>query len=463
MPRSLAPLDAAAAARFPSGMRRAAPLALLASVASWATATAAARADALAHDELRLANGLRVFTIVDHRAPTAAVVTWYRVGSAAERPGKTGLAHLFEHLMFKGSPGAADGVMDKLVEEQGGWTNADTERDRTLYVDLATGAFVPRALWLEADRLEGLARTLDQAKLDNQRDVVLNERRETHENQPYGMAGILIDEALWPKGHPYHAPIIGYPEDLRGATVDDARAFFRTHYVPANAVMVVAGDVDAAAVRAAVDQDFGGIAAAPAPPRPAVAAPPPIDRAIVLTAEDNVQVPRLYLTWRGVAAFSADEPALELLTAMLAGGKSSRLYRRLVVEERLAQDVFAGNQSGELGGMVQIVATAKPGVDPARIQAAVDEELAKVGEPAELERARNVREAGFLAGLAGLAARAELLLRYAVLAGDPDYLARDLARFRAVAAADARRVVGRYLGPQARVVLTIAPRGPHAP
>ena len=412
--------------------------------------------------EARLPNGLVVFTIVDHRAPQAAVVTWYRVGSAEDHAGKTGLAHLFEHLMFKGSPHAADGVLDKLVEEQGGWTNAETEEDRTLYMDLATAAFLPRALWLEADRMAGLPEALDEAKLDNQRDVVLNERRETHENQPYGMAGILIGEALWPKDHPYHAPVIGYPDDLRAITVDEARAFFAAYYAPSNALMVVAGDVDPEAVRKTVTQDFGWIPRGPKPRRPVPPEPPPIAEPIRVTAEDAVQVPRIYSTWRGVRAYSSDEPALELVAAMLAGGKSSRLYRRLVVDERLAQDVFAGNQSGELGGEVQIVATAKPGVDPAKILAAVDEELGRVGEPAELERAKNVREAAFLAGLASLTARAELLLRYAVLAGDPDFLDKDLARFRAVTPEEVKRAVARYLAPRARVILTIQPRSSHA-
>jgi zinc protease len=438
-------------------VRRAIGLALLVCAAS-------ARADSpLAHTETRLANGLRVFSIADHRAPQAAVVIWVKVGSADEEPGKTGLAHLFEHLMFKGSPHAADGVIDKLVEEQGGWTNANTEQDRTLFVDVATAAFLPRALWLEADRFAGVADVLDQAKLDNQRDVVLNERRETHENQPYGMAEILVGQALWPPGHPYHESVIGRPEDVRAVTVEDARAFFRAHYVPANALVAVAGDVDPKNVAALAEKDFGWIPKRPPPPRRAVPPTPPIAKAIVVDSEDDVQVPRVYLTWRGVVAYTPDEPALELIAAMLAGGKSSRLYRRLVVDDRLAQDVFAGNVANAYGGAFQVVATAKPGVDPARLIAAVDEELARGFEPPELERAKNVREAGFLVGLEGLAARAELLLRYAVLAGDPDYLDKDLARFRAVSAADVKRVVAQDLRPEARVVLTIRPRGAHAP
>jgi zinc protease len=426
-----------------------------------AAAAAHAGADGpLAHEELRLANGLRVFIVPDHRAPQAAVLTWVRVGSGDEAPGHTGLAHLFEHLMFKGSPHAADGLLDRLVEEQGGWTNADTDADRTLYSQLASAAFLPRALWLEADRLAGVGDALDQAKLDNQREVVLNERREVHENQPYGMAEILINEALWPVGHPYHAAIIGDPADLRAARLDDARGFFRAWYAPGNAVLAVAGDVDPATVRALVSRDFGWLPARARPaPATASAAPlAPLTRALRVEAVDDVQATRVYLTWRGVAAFDPDEPALELTAALLAGGKASRLYQRLVVDERLVQDVFAGHHAGARGGDLQVAATVKPGVDPARVIAAVDEELGRVGEADELERARNVHEAAFLAGLATPLERAALLLEYAVVAGDPDYLERDLARFRAVTPADVRRVVAARLGPEARVILTIGPR-----
>jgi zinc protease len=420
-----------------------------------------ARADILAHEEQRLENGLRVFYLVDRRAPTVAVVTWYRVGSGDEVPGHTGLAHLFEHLMFKGSPHAADGVMDRLIEEAGGWTNAFTDTDRTVYVDVAAAGFLERALWLEADRMAGLAAALDGPKLDNQRAVVLNERRETHENVPYGMADVLVHAALWPVGHPYHTAVIGEPEDIKAATLDDAKRFFAAHYTPGDAVMVIAGDVDVAAARGWVARYFGWIPGGAQATRRAATAPP-ITKPIVASALDDVQVPRVYLTWRAGPSYSRDEAALELATAMLAGGKSSRLYQALVVEQRLAQDVFAGLAAAERGGEVQVVATAKPGVAPAKLIAAIDAEIARVGEPDELERAKNTREAHFLAGLADPTARAEQLAEYAILAGDPDFLARDLARYRAVTAAEVRAVVARTLRPDGRVVLTIAPRSADA-
>src|SRR5262249_34459894 len=209
--------------------------------------------------------------------------------------------------------------------EQGGWSNAETDKDRTLYVDLARVEFLPRALWLEADRMAGLADVLDQASLDNQRDVVLNERRETHENRPYGMAEILVNQALWPAAHPYHAPVIGYVDDLRAATVYDARAFFKTWYAPANALLVVAGDFDVAQARRWVEADFGWIPGGAAPARRLAPDPAPLGGQVDVSAEDEVQVPRVYVTWRGARAASSDEAALELAAAMLAGGKSSRL------------------------------------------------------------------------------------------------------------------------------------------
>jgi predicted Zn-dependent peptidase len=431
--------------------------------------TGVARADVtdlLRHEELRLPNGLRVLLLPDDRVRTVAVVTWFRVGSGDEVRGKTGLAHLFEHLMFKGSPHIADGVMDKLAEEAGGWTNAATYTDMTVYTDVAASAALERLLWLEGDRIAGVDEALDQAKLDNQREVVLNERRQRYENAPYGMAEILLGEALWPEGHPFHAPGIGYPEDLRSVTVDDARGFFRRHYAPGNALMVIAGDLDVAAARRWVPRYLGGIAAAPradAPPRKIVA---PLEGRQRLDARDDVQVPRVYLRWRAPAAYAPDQAALELAAAILAGGKSSRLYQRLVVEERLAQEVFAGHDGQVRAGEFSVIATAKPGVEPGRLAAALDREVAALAKApptaGELERAKNTREADFLESLADPTARAEKLAEYAVVAGNADYLRADLARFRAVTAADVQTVVGRWLSAGSAVALTISPRSSRA-
>ncbi len=425
-----------------------------------------ARADVLAHEDLTLKNGLRVLLLPDRRAPTVTVVTWYRVGSADEDKGKTGFAHLFEHLMFKGSPHVPDGAIDKLHEAAGGWANASTGDDATVYIDFASSSLLERMLWLEADRMSGLPAAIDKAKLDNQRDVVLNERRERYENAPYGMASLLISEALWPEASPYHHPTIGYPADLGAATLADVKAFFLRHYVPSNAVMVIAGDFDVAAARRLVDHYLAWV---PSPERPPQRPPPPalepLAKQIDLAATDAVQVPRVYLTWRGPAAFHRDEPALDLAAAILAGGKSSRLYRAIVMEKRLAQDVYAAADGFRDAGEVQIVATAKPGVKPADLVAALDAEVARLvadGPSAEeLERAQNGREARFFAQLESPVERATQLASYAVMAGDAGYYDKDLARYRGVTAADVKDALKRTLTP-GRVVLVIGPEPANA-
>jgi zinc protease len=425
-----------------------------------------ARADVLAHEDFTLKNGLRVLLLPDRRAPSVTVLTWYRVGSADEETGRTGFAHLYEHLMFKGSPHAADGLIDKLHEAAGGWANASTSDDATVYIDHASSSLLERMLWLEADRLSGLPAAIDKAKLDNQRDVVLNERRERFENAPYGMASQLVSEALWPETSPYHHPTIGYPADLQAARLPDVKAFFLRHYVPGNAVMVIAGDFDPAAARRLVDRYLGWIPSPERPPQrspaPAVA---PLAAQVDLTATDAVQVPRVYLTWRGPPAFHRDEPALDLATAILAGGKSSRLYRAIVMEKRLAQDVYAAADGARDVGEVQIAATARPGVKPADLVAALDAEVARLvadGPSAEeLERAQNSREARFFAQLESPVERASQLAAYAVEAGDANFFDRDLARYRAVTAAEIKDALRRTLTP-GRVVLVIGPEATNA-
>jgi zinc protease len=419
-----------------------------------------ARAEVLAHETFTLKNGLRVFLLTDHRAPTVAVVTWYRVGSADEEPGRTGFAHLFEHLMFKGSPHVPEGMMDKLHEEAGGWVNAFTTNDMTVYTDFASSSLLERMLWLEADRMGGLPAAIDQAKLDNQRDVVLNERRERYENAPYGMAPLLIGDALWPPGFPYRHSVIGDPADLKAATLADVKAFFARHYQPANATMVIAGDFDPASARRLAEKYFSGIPSPnPPPPRPP-APPPPLTRQVDLTATDSVQVPRVYLTWRGVAAFHADEAPLDLAAAVLAGGKSSRLYRVMVMEKRLAQSVVVAHEGLRDVGQFQIVATLKPGIKPADAIAVLDAEvqrlLAEGPAPAELERAQNGHEMRFFSGLEDLMSRALQLATYAEMARDPSYLDKDLARYRGVTAAVLRTALARVIIP-GRVVLVIGP------
>jgi zinc protease len=415
----------------------------------------------IAFQRFELANGLTVYVVEDHKAPLVYEVLWFEVGSKDEVANRTGFAHLFEHLMFKGSAHVEDGVIDRLLEAAGGFSNAFTSSDMTVYQNVAASNFLETVLWLEADRLAGLTETLDQPKLDNQRDVVLNERRQRYENQPYGMAQVLIAEALWPKAHGYHWSTIGYPADLKAAALGDVAGFFKKYYVPNNATMVIAGDVKFDDVKKLVEKYFGWIPRGPRPARPQYRTPAPITKEIVIATTDDVRVPRVHLAWRGPGAFTRDEPALDMASTILGNGKSSRLYKRLVYDEKIAQDVTATFGGEKLGGTFEIVATAKPGVDPQQLVKGITEEVAKLAATApdagELERSQNTREAAFLNGLEPTLQRAIQLASYDVQAGDPNYLAKDLARYRAVTAAQIRDAAARHLKPSARVVLTINP------
>ena len=436
------------------------PLVLAGAISLGATS---ARADEpkIAYQKFTLPNGLKVYVIEDHKAPIAYEVLWFKVGSKDEVANRTGFAHLFEHLMFKGSAHLPDGLLDKLLEAAGGWSNAFTSSDMTVYQNVAGSNFLETMMWIEADRVAGLLDTFDQPKLDNQRDVVLNERRQSYENRPYGLASLILQENLWPKDHGYHWSTIGYPADLKAAVVPDVAALFKTYYVPNNATMVIAGDVKFDDVKKLVEKYFSFIPKAAEPARPQYKTPAPITKEIVLSTTDDVQVPRVYLTWRGPSSFTAEEPALDALGSILGDGKSSRLYKRLVYDEKIAQDVNASFQGEQIGGAFEIVATAKPGVDPKRLVAEISEEVAKIASTAptqnELERAQNAREATFLNGLEPTLQRAILLASYDVQAGDPDYFAKDLARRRAVTTQQIQAAAAKYLKPNARVVLTISP------
>jgi zinc protease len=408
-----------------------------------------------------LANGLKVYVIEDPKAPLVYEVLWFKVGSKDEVVHRTGFAHLFEHLMFKGSAHVPDGMLDQLLEEAGGWSNAFTSSDMTVYQNVAGSNFLEQMLWLEADRMAGLLDTFDQAKLDNQRDVVLNERRQSYENQPYGMSELILQESLWPKNHGYHWSTIGYPEDLKAAQVGDVASFFKTYYVPNNATMVIAGDVKVAEVKRLVEKYFGWMPRAAVPKRPVYPTPPPITREIVRRATDDVQVPRVYLAWRGAKAYSADEPALDLAMTILGEGKSSRLYKRLVYDAKIAQDVDAEHGGEELAGTATIEVTAKPGVDGKRLIAEISDEVKKLAGKAPdalaLERAKSSYESSFLTEMESTLQRAITLAGYDAQANDPSFFAKDLARYRAVTAEQVRAAAAKYLKANMRVVLTIAP------
>jgi zinc protease len=433
------------------------PLAIVVALA----APALADAPKIDYTKFELPNGLKVYVIEDHKAPTVYEVMWVRVGSKDEVANRTGFAHLFEHLMFKGSAHIPDGLMDKLLEGAGGWSNAFTSDDQTVYQNVAGSNFLEQVLWGEADRVAGLTDTLDQKKLDNQRDVVLNERRQSYENQPYGMSELYIDTALWPKDFGYHWSTIGYPADIKAAVLPDVKAFFHKYYVPNNITMVIAGDVKPDDVKRLVTKYFAWIPRQAIPMRPQYARPAPIPHEIAIDTTDDVQVPRVYVAYRGPASFTSDEASLDMAAAILGDGKSSRLYQRLVYDEKIAQSVVARDQTDELGGRFQIVVTAKPGTDPKRLVTEITEEVGKLAgappDPKELERAVNSHEAGFLSGLEPVLSRAIELANYDVLAHDPDFFGKDLARYRAVTVDSVKAAAAKYLRPMCRVVLTISP------
>jgi zinc protease len=420
-------------------------------------------ADPLAFSRTVLPNGLELIVHEDHTVPVAAVDVWYHVGSKDERPGKTGFAHLFEHLMFKGSAHIGDGQHFRYITEAGGMCNGTTNRDRTNYFEVVPSNFLERALWLEADRMGFLLETVSQEKLDNQREVVRNERRQNYENRPYGLALKVIAETIFPPSHPYHWLTIGDHADLEAASLDDVRAFYRKYYSPSNATLVVAGDVDPQKVEALVTRYFGELPSAPAVARRTPPPVPRLDAEVRVQRTDRVSLERLYVVWPSVALFQPGDAELDLL-ALVLGGKSGRLYKRLVYDMRVAQSVEVEQSSGLYASTFEITVTMKAGHSAAEALPVIDEEVARarkeVVSARELEKAQNRFEAGLyyhLMPAGGFGGRADQLAYYAVYAGDPGYFARDLARYHDAKADEVRAVAERTLGP-GRLVLTVSPK-----
>ncbi len=415
-----------------------------------------------------LDNGLDVIVHEDHRCPIVAVNLWYHVGSRNESPGRTGLAHLFEHLMFEGSLHHDRNYFTPL-QQAGAAVNGSTSCDRTNYWEVVPANALDLALWLESDRMGYLLPALTGEKFDNQRDVVLNERRQQYENRPYGLALMALMSALFPPRHPYHWTTIGEVADLRAATLDDARAFFRDWYHPDNASLTVAGDVETGAAMDAVRRHFEEIPAGPSPRaagvRPAMVPAGESGEERRLLLEDRVELPRLYLAWRTPALFDEGDAGMDLLAHVLAGGKTSRLYRALVHDRRIATDVSASQNSRELAGWFCITATAAPGRGLAELDEAIGAELAALADggpaPEEIERGLAQVEAQFVYGLqtlGGFHGRSDQLNAYNVYTGDPGFLDRDLARYRESGADEVRELASR-LAPAHRVALSIVPAG----
>lgn len=413
-------------------------------------------------EKYTLPNGLEVILHEDHSTPIIAVDTWYHVGSGDEQVGRTGFAHLFEHIMFMGSQHVPVGVFDQMLEAAGGDNNGSTTEDRTNYYEILPSNALPLALWLDSDRMGFLLSTMDLAKVNLQRDVVKNERRQRVDNVPYGRADEVILAALYPKSHPYSWPVIGSMADLSAASLADVQSFFRTYYAPNNATLVIAGDFDPSSTKKQVAQYFGGIPRGPAIQRRTTVPPVVIPRDTFLVLEDRVQLPRLFYTWHSVKDFSKDDAALDILAQVIAGGKNSRLYKKLVYDLQVAQNVGAFQDGGRLDGKFQIDVTPKPGQKVADIDKLVEEEITNVINNGittrELQREQNSYKARFLNRLSSVFGKADRLNYYNYIVGNPDYVQQDAARYEHVTSADVQRVARTYLG-RPKIVLTVVPEG----
>jgi zinc protease len=410
-----------------------------------------------------LDNGLDVIVHEDHDCPIVAVSVWYHVGSKNEKPGRTGFAHLFEHLMFEGSQHHDEGYFRPL-QQAGGVLNGSTNADRTNYWEVVPSNALELALWMESDRMGYLLPALTEAKFENQRSVVLNERRQNYENRPYGFSAMAIVGALYPPDHPYHWMTIGAAEDLTAASLDDVRGFFQTYYRPRNASLALAGDVDTDRAIELARLYFGDLDRGPEPP-PVDAGTPRLSGETRLLLEDRVELPRVYFAWHSPALFADGDAELDLVADVLAGGKTSRLYRRLVYEERIATEIAASQNSRELGSFFQIVATAAPGRSLAEVDRAIAAEIAAVVSEgptqAELDRSLAQTEAHFLHRLqtvGGFGGKSDQLNAYNVYLGEPGYFERDLARYREASVDAVRHAAARWLTAD-RVALSVVPHG----
>jgi zinc protease len=408
-----------------------------------------------------LSNGLVVIFHEDHTLPLVAVNTLVRVGSHFEERGRTGFAHLFEHLMFMGTARAPTKMFDTWMESEGGSNNAWTSEDRTDFYDIGPARTLPLLLWLEADRFSSLGKEMTQAKLDAQRDVVRNERRQTSENTPYGKVELRLPELMFPEAHPYHHPVIGSHEDLQAATVDDVKGFFGHWYVPNNASLAVAGDFDTAKLKPEIERLFGWMPRVDVP-KEAAAAPPALKGVVRETLTDEVKLPKIIMAWHSPKRYAPGDADLDLAGLILTDGKASRLYKAMVYDHPLAQEVRAEQRSQDLSSVFAIEAIAQPGVTLDELEKTIDGELAKLTaappSPEELRRAQNQFETGFVARLESMPARASLLNQYQQAVGDPGYAETDLARYRAATPASVQAAARQVLDPNARVILRVVPR-----
>jgi zinc protease len=432
------------------------------------TLTASEPAAALGHDlpfeRATLSNGLRVVLHPDRSLPLVAVNLWYHVGSKNERPGRTGFAHLFEHMLFQGSQHVGTNDHFRYLQQVGGVANGSTWFDRTNYYETLPAHHLDLGLWLESDRMGFFLPALTQESLDTQREVVMNERRQRVDNQPYGRASERVHELLYPDDHPYHWPVIGYMDDIAAATLDEVRQFFRTYYAPNNAVLTLAGDLDPDHALRRAEAWFGEIE--PGPPIPPIAPIarnlPPLGGGRREVMEDDVRLPRVYIAFRGPAYGQRAWYAGDFLAGVLSGGKSSILYRDLVYERQIAQDVGAWISPYEEVSTFMIVSTARPGVDAATLEEAILEHVARAAaEPpsaVDFERSRHRMLTEFYSGLQKLDNRADLFSQFTTYFDDPGGVAREADRYLEIEPRELAEYAAAWWNEDQRVVLSVVPR-----
>ncbi|OGU66669.1 MAG: peptidase [Stygiobacter sp. RIFOXYC12_FULL_38_8] len=402
----------------------------------------------LQYEKYKLGNGLEVILYQDNSLPSIAVNIWYRVGSANEVKSKTGFAHLFEHMMFQGSENIPKEGHFRYIQEAGGNLNGSTSIDRTNYYETLPSNYLELALWLESDRMGFMLPGLTQEKLDNQKDVVMNERRQRYENQPYGLSWEILFSNLFPEGHPYSWPTIGWMEDIAKFELDDVRNFFKTYYVPNNATLVVGGNFETASTKDLVEKYFGGIQAGNSIPE-IVVEKQTLNESKKVVHKDNVQLPRIYLAWHTDKAFSADDAVLDILSEVLSSGKSSRFYKSLVIEKQIAQDVSSFQYSARLAGSFIVASTAKPGVELDTIKEVIFErihDLIQNGiKEEELLRSKNSVISSFVYSLQKLDTITDQMNHYNFYLGEPNSFSSDLARYESVTGEEVISTAKKYL------------------
>lgn len=437
-------------------------------LSSLGSAASLASAQEVKFEKYKLSNGMTVILHEDHSLPVATINTWYRVGAQDEPPGRSGFAHLFEHLMFMGTKRIPGNQFDVLMESGGGANNASTDLHRTNYYSWGPSKLLPTLLWLDADRLEDMGLQMNLDKLNKQRDVVRNELRQVVENEPYGKAAEAVYKLLYTPDHPYYYGVIGTHQDLEAANVTNVKDFFANFYVPNNASLVVAGDFDSAAIKPLIEQLFGTLAAGQPVIRkyatPTEPIPGKLPGAKRFTAIDRVELPKVEFTYHSPIAFGPGDAEMELAAKVLADGKASRLYKRLVIDEKLASEVSAAQQGFPLGGLFQVAVLAKPDADLDKVEAIMDDELARFLKDgpttAELDRQKADIELASLTNLQNIERKADKLNEYEYYWGDPNGFKRDLDRYRNATPAAVKDWSLKTIKPDARVIVRVLPEEP---